>query len=1084
MRFSGSHSFGSWLSVAAANLRLSGSLYWEANLAGRLNIEEQVVIGEGLVPTEVDGRSLGAIPHQFVQTGEGVGKALDQRTLVMLTRLGATAPVRLHIFDTWNKRQAALITPPAQAKRSRFGSPQDSDFTHGNAVAVWHDAPETAWLFVGSPEDADPVENNANVGGMYIYRLDWRQDPLAVELVNTLRPPLSEAGNRWGTNHTAYYGSSLTISADGGTLAVAAHQIDSVGAIYVYTRPSGEGRDWGDLDYADGVKVTTVQTATWGMNAGTAPFNGGALSTCDAYCSKIWADQRTDLGRYTLGLSADGRVLAAGADGKDYASSTPGGQFIGANQRTNRGEAYVWLAPAGGWEAAPRVSESGKTLIAAKSDASNFNPARHYSPGPDRRVEQPDAVLLALPWDNASSTEQRFGRSIAVSPDGSTVAVSLGRPGHVYIFQRNSASDWDGVGEPARSAALTDLAPNSSVKPGDEGGMAFSRDGRTLAVGVEGYNPSGSWQRHGAVLLFSPAGALWSDATRSDARILEEPGGSRPNAKYAFPLYGLSGQRMATSSKERSSGLPLGHGRAYLSDGGCTVRMADGVGAWTCPIEIDDSSALVPPGTPEGVFTLSAEATLSVNGAADSAIVLKDQLEVTIGEVKQVAELKLGFATDRRDTVSTGDDRPYPSTLERGQATTLRLQILSERGLPAEGGSLESVLFSATGGALSTMIGGGCQGGDGGLSCPIDVSELNAGNNGQILVTLRHTGQAGPASVSASVISKTAESLAAEPLALTLAGPAAAISVAAPTAGVLNINAESAEGAEADGTDTDHRDRLTLAVTAADASGNKVALPVGARTAWVLAPDGERITSGIRTDWPLGGRSSPTLNGAGDPLVRVDINRALNAKLANGEYTLRLRAGELIATRSFSISGDPAAVELGEPQGSFVENGQFTISATVRDADDAAVPDGTRVSWEVTPLGEAAVLVQLSADAATKAGRVSATYLNVSEGQAYVRATAGEGGVNALKLVTISAAAQPLSIAEQLGLRTRNGINTWLGAEPIAASALVEALPRVSSLRAWVNGAWVAYIIAPGGRVAPGSFDFTLQPGAIIWLTP
>ena len=1052
--------------------------------------------GDGLVPTEADGVALPEIPNRWHPSGKAVAKALDQRTLVVLARprLGGSwpsydEPLRLHIFDTWNKRQAALIAaPPEVTNPSRFGGVQSSfEFIYGIAVAVWHDTPETAWLFVGSSQDTSPEQpagsgNPANVGGIYIYRLDWREDPLKVELVNTLRPPLSEAGNRWGTNHTAYYGSSLTISEDGSTLAVAAHQIDAIGAIYVYTRPSGDRLDWGDLDYADGVKVTTTQTAAWGRDSGTAPFNGDSLTTCDAFCSQIWAHQRTNLGQYTVGLSADGRVLAAGADDKEYASTTPGGQFNSENRRSNRGEAYVWLAPEGGWQAAPRVSETDKTLIAAKTNASSFNPELHYSPGPDRRVEQPDAVLLAQTWDNTSSTEQYFGRSIAVSPDGSTVAVSLGVPGHVYIFQRNSAEDWESAGELLRSAALTDLSSPTTLswlRPGEQGGLAFSRDGGTLAVGDNNYRPDGAASL-GRILLFAPAGAVWNDATANDARIMVEPGGSRDDGVYAFPIYGLSGQRMATSALERGS-QPIGHGRAYLSDGGCTTSMIDGVSAWTCPIEIDDSNALVPPGTPEGVFTLSAQAALSVSGVENSAITLRDEVEVAIGEVKQVAQLKLGFATDRRGTTSTGDDRPYPSTLERGQETILQLQILSDKGNPAEGGSLESVLFSATIGALSTTIGGGCQGGDGGISCQIDVSELNASNNGRILVTLRHAGVAGAASVSANVISKTAEQLRTEPLAITLAGPAVALSVAPPTAGVLNINAESAEDAETDETDTDHRDQLTLAVTAADASGNKVALPAGARTAWVLAPDGERITSGIRTDWPLGGRSSPTLNAAGDPQVRVDINRAANAKLANGDYTLRVRAGDLIALRSFSVSGGPAAVELGEPQGSSVQNEQFTITAIVRDADDAAVPDGTRVNWEVTPLSEAAVLVQLSAGRATKAGQASATYLNLSEGQAYVRATADEA--NALKLITVSAAAQPLSIAEQLGSHSRGGLNVWLGEEPIAASELIEALPRVNAVRAWLNGEWVSYIVTNDGLVTPGSFDFTIQPANIIWLS-
>ena len=119
---------------------------------------------------------------------------------------------------------------------------------------------------------------------------------------------------------------------------------------------------------------------------------------------------------------------------------------------------------------------------------------------------------------------------------------------------------------------------------------------------------------------------------------------------------------------------PVGGTSAY----GCAVRIEDGLSTTTCPIALGDGmrQAAVPEGAWAGTHTISGQVALSVSNAPDSAIVLSDSIEVTIGEPPQLTELSFNFATDTQFTTNTADDRPYPSVLAAGETTRLALQLL------------------------------------------------------------------------------------------------------------------------------------------------------------------------------------------------------------------------------------------------------------------------------------------------------------------------------------------------------------------------------------------------------------------------
>ncbi len=1070
LRFTGPHSLERRLSLVDADLRISGTLNWDDNGRARLGVGNQFVIGAW------EPLTLPGAPPDMNMTA----RAFDRRTLV-----GRADDDRLHLFDAWNRRYVTAISPPPGASAGNFGASLSSE---GPGIAVWQENDLTAWLFVGSI--GDRVGGASLIGRLYIYKIDWSQTPVAVRLERTLAPDSAEFSNVPVTdsNQDSYYGSAVVISNDGSTLAVSAYDMNDMGAVYLYERPAGERRDWSDISYSDGIRVTAAAVPPWGA-ANMAPFNytsmgrTGANSDCDAYCSRVTTLRKSRFGFWGLALSADGRVLAVGAPYKDQDSATPGGSLT-LQGTHNTGEIFVFVAPDDGWGSVQGVSETDKELIAAGEDASDFDPAEHYSPGPDRRVTEPTATLIGSAWASSEGNAQ-LGRRLAISRDGSTVAANYrvirdDGAAAVQIFQRDSAADWAGADSLLPSATLSGFKD-----PGLEGGIAFSPDGSQLLVGDGNWDRPGMSDDAGRVSFFErPANGRWAGASVGSARFRIGRNFNRDDI-FAWVLYDLSGERLALSDEAADGPGRSEVGHIWLSDAGCLPTIVDGETTSICTIELGETRVVVPPGFRPGTHTVSLGGDLRLDGIAGKDIPVWGSIELDIGRnVREVAEVSLEFATDTRGTTSTADDRPHPSAIADGQTTRLELTILNENEVRSSPVGITTVFLTTTAGELSAGLAGGCEDGGGGRSCRISGSKLVGPNLGRVGLTLRHTGQAGTALVEGTILTPTGELIPIESVTVALTGPATALAISAARSGVLNM--DTPDSADEEGEEIDNRDLLTLSVTATDEAGSRVAVPKSSRTAQVVGPDGRRVTSGIAIEWPLGDAANPTRDSAGNEQVVVNVNRPAANTLAEGEYTLTVRAGELSATQTFSVSGAPATVALSEPDGSLTPDGQFTITATISDADGAPVPDDTKIDWTNTALGENPVLIQLSADSRTKDGQASATYLAVTPGRSTIRLDAGTA--TNIALVDIGAAAAPTSDTAQaraLAL-VRQAAATgdfiaWLGDAPIRASTLLESVPGLGVVALWSEGGWQVYSVS-GGRTIPGSVDFTASPGAVLWV--
>ena len=1079
-------------SVAASNLRISGNLEWDSAGRRRFDIPAQKPLNSD-VPRPPGWRQAGI-------------KAFDGRTLI----LRDIAP-NLYVYDSYTLENKATITPPPGASTNynrgfgasvayATGNPPGSWF--GKAIAVWHETEDRAWLFVGSW--ADTVASRSQMGRLYIFRLDWDNDGVTVTQEGALAPTLAEADNRHSTA-VAHYGAAVDLSRDGRTLAVSAPRMNEMGAIYVYTRPDGAGQDWGDITYADGVKVTVGAVPSWGNNTFQMPFvhttaySASDPRSCGDWCAMVWSSvagnyDGTDFGAQRVSLSADGSVLVVGAGEKEYPVTRP---FSTVNRRDNAGEAFVWVAPAGGWANAPRADldadGNAKTLIAAKTDATAFRRATHYSPGPLRRWTEPAAVLVQANWPNPGSSY--FGLDAVVSPDGSTAAVARYGGSFVYVFQRDSAGDWASVdgGYLTPTATFSNIGGRTS-----DGTMVFSVDGSELVVGIPTYAGSS-----GLIRVFSrPEDGTWASDARS--RLLQEPDGVRSgNARYAAVVPELTGPRVALGTQGPVS-------RAYLTSltaRRCTLRALDGITTATCPIYLPNSTIIIPEGTPDGPVSIKATVALRLAATTremPTTVTLSDTLELRIGEVDELAEVEFDFATDTRGDSDSSNDRPYPGTLASGESTTLLLKLLNENGKASAKGAVASVLFTANRGTLSAKLGAAageaCMTG-GGQTCRIAMpaTALTASNSDQIRLTVEHpgAGRSGAAIVRVNVLASDGESFAVEPIRLVFSGSASAIALSTPSRGVLSH--DTCDAPASDGPDDckvagdrDDRDVLTLQVTATDAAGNEVAVPTsGYGATKITGPDGKRVpSSAIAVTWPLrkdgdddgaeiGDNDPLDTSPGGAPQAQLNVNAAQSAQLAAGEYTLELGVGALKASRTFNVSGAPASVALSELPGELSVRDSFTVRATILDAGGAAVPDGTPVEWSATPIGAASTLVETASERRTTGGQAEATYLVVGPGRTSLRADAGAAADLALVEVP-GPPAPPIRLAELLASPNPLGSNIWFGEFFIRASSLLRELPGADVVHIWQGNRWYRYSEVEG-EVGEESIDFTIPPNAILW---
>jgi cysteine-rich repeat protein len=219
----------------------------------------------------------------------------------------------------------------------------------------------------------------------------------------------------------------------------------------------------------------------------------------------------------SVALSADGKTLAVGAFGEaSTATNVDGDQSD--DHAPSAGAAYVYTRGDTAWSQQAYVKASNTAAgqrfgssVTLSSDGSTLAvgaPGEAADAGATYVFTRSDTTWSPQAFLKAPSAAagDDFGASIALSADGATLVVgaagddaSAPSAGAVYVFTRDGTS-W------SPPASVRPSSPAASDHFGIS--VALSADGATLAAGAEG-----AARFAGAAYVFTRSGAVWSEAS-------------------------------------------------------------------------------------------------------------------------------------------------------------------------------------------------------------------------------------------------------------------------------------------------------------------------------------------------------------------------------------------------------------------------------------------------------------------------------------------------------------------------------------------------------------------------------------------
>lgn len=279
---------------------------------------------------------------------------------------------------------------------------------------------------------------------------------------------------------------------------------------------------------------------------------------------------------------------------------------------------------------------------------------------------------------------------------------------------------------------------------------------------------------------------------------------------------------------------------------------------------------------------------------------------------------------------------------------------------------------------------------------------------------------------------------------------------------------------------------IELPFTARDRHGYRT-LPPGPLDITVTGPNGEPVDKErIRVSRPRGDDTHPR--------IQITVVNA-DPPLPPGRYTVRATYGDLFAEVQFDIAGPPATIQLRVDANTsyYVRSSVLTVTATVLDANGAIVPDGAEVAFTVE--GDLSMRnVARYTDETTTSGKASARYIITGDaGTATFSATSGEASGSVLVelgafppsfSLVASTESEPEPATGKAALSsTGPGLSSWTSTAETTASALYAELAMDGLINLWIQdqSTWLLYGL-DNGALIPGSVDFTIRQGAILYL--
>jgi len=381
----------------------------------------------------------------------------------------------------------------------------------------------------GSGESDNSSESS---GAVYIFNRDkgnWIQQAY-------LKP--QEAFIKLTNGHYTHFGSSVSLSENGNTVAIGAPWDDS-NAIGINQEGSTEYKDRVDKSGAAYVFV-----------------RDGSVWTQQAYIKASNRGLQDEFGN-AVSISADGNTLAVGAPGE--ASNATGVSYDGTgetnNSASNSGAVYVYVRSADMWnqQAYIKASNSGSSLGTGFNDHGDlFGKSISLS-------EDGNTLAIAALGEESGATE--------ISSDGTGEDDnSAPNSGAVYVFNRNEAIWEQRAYIKASNSRKNDLFGTS---------ISLAGDGKTLVVGAPSedsklvginYVQPTVNDRHdigrgrGAVYIFTNSGVEWIQ------QVYINVGASSSGFGYAVSISG-DGKTLAVGTPfENSSAVGVIGNNSYIRD--------------------------------------------------------------------------------------------------------------------------------------------------------------------------------------------------------------------------------------------------------------------------------------------------------------------------------------------------------------------------------------------------------------------------------------------------------------------------------------------------------------------------------------
>jgi Flp pilus assembly pilin Flp len=319
-------------------------------------------------------------------------------------------------------------------------------------------------------------------------------------------------------------GQSVSLSSDGNTVAIGAPYNDGNGSnsghvriyiissIYPQTSSTDTINSCGPYTWTNGITYTSSNsTAT---DTFVNALGCDSIVTLNLNINGIWTQKGSDIdgeaaddeSGYSVSLSSDGSTMAIGAISNNGNGPNSGQVRIYKNingtwtQQGSDIDGEDWGDYSG---RSVSLSSDGSTVAIGAMDSDNNNKSNS---GHVRIYKNTSGTWTQVGSDiDGEARDDRSGRSVSLSSDGSTVAIGAygndgngSNSGHVRIY-KNINGTWTQQGSDIDGEAAYD---NSGFS------VSLSSDGSTVAIGAPVNN--GNWPDAGHVRIYKNTSGTWT----------------------------------------------------------------------------------------------------------------------------------------------------------------------------------------------------------------------------------------------------------------------------------------------------------------------------------------------------------------------------------------------------------------------------------------------------------------------------------------------------------------------------------------------------------------------------------------------